>query len=131
MWVSDRRPHPRVIHRIAQLLPSPSSLVRLFGMTAYMQNVLILLYNAFMGSLLQIRDVPDELRRALKARAAARGQSLNRYVLDLLARDVQRFTVAEVLDRAARRSEQATGSSVDLIRESREERGRELLSRLS
>jgi antitoxin FitA len=100
-------------------------------MTTYMQNVLILLYSVFMGSLLQIRDVPDELRRALKARAAARGQSLNRYVLELLARDVQRFTVAEVLDRAARRSEQATGSSVDLIRESREERGRELLSRLS
>jgi len=34
-----------------------------------------------MASLLQIRNVPDEARRALKARAAARGESLNAYLL--------------------------------------------------
>src|SRR5674536_126086 len=43
-----------------------------------------------MGSLLQIRDVPDEARRALKARAAARGQSLNAYLLDMINREVAR-----------------------------------------
>lgn len=75
-----------------------------------------------MGSLLQIRDVPDDSRRALKARAAAQGQSLNAYLLDLLNREVARPTVAEVLDRAARRSEHATASAVEVIAAGREER---------
>jgi hypothetical protein len=51
-----------------------------------------------MGSLLQIRDVTDEQRRLLKARAAARGQSLNSYMLELIEREVSRPPVAEVLD---------------------------------
>jgi antitoxin FitA len=100
-------------------------------MTAYIQNACISLYSALMGSLLQIRDVPDELRRVLKARAAARGQSLNSFLLDVLSREVQRPSVAEVLDRAARRAEQATTSSVEVIREAREEREQELMRRLS
>jgi plasmid stability protein len=99
-------------------------------MGKYMQSVLKLPYPAFMGSLLQIRDVPDELRRVLKARAAARGQSLNSFLLDVLAREISRPSVAEVLDRAARRSEQFSGSAVEVIREGREERDRELMSRL-
>ena len=37
-----------------------------------------------MNSLVQIRNVPEETRRALKARAAARGASLNAYLLELL-----------------------------------------------
>lgn len=73
-------------------------------------------------ALLQIRDVPDEARRALKARAAARGESLNGYLLDLLAREVARPTVDEVLDRAARRAGRATASSVDVVREDRDGR---------
>ncbi|HEY9350283.1 MAG TPA: hypothetical protein VIP75_06280 [Acidothermales bacterium] len=79
-----------------------------------------------MVSLLQIRDVPDELRRVLKARAAARGQSLNSFLLEVLSRELSRPSVAEVLDRAAQRAEQATGSSVEAIREAREERDREM-----
>lgn len=75
-----------------------------------------------MGSLLQIRDVPDEARRELKARAAARGQSLNTYLLGLIDREVGRPTVAEVLDRAARRSERATASARDVVAAEREER---------
>jgi len=39
-------------------------------------------------SLLQIRNVPDESRRVLKARAAARGESLNGYLLELIDREV-------------------------------------------
>lgn len=75
-----------------------------------------------MASLLQIRNVPEEARRALKARAAARGESLNAYLLDVLNREVARPTVAEVLDRAARRSERATASAVDALEEARAQR---------
>ncbi len=39
---------------------------------------------------LQIRDVPEELSRELKARAAAAGQSLSQYALAALTRSVQR-----------------------------------------
>lgn len=68
-----------------------------------------------MGSLLQIRDVPDDARRELKARAAAQGQSLNAYLLDLIDREVAHPTVAEVIDRAARRSPRATASAAAVV----------------
>lgn len=100
-------------------------------MRAYIHNAWIFFYNGLMGSLLQIRDVPDDLRRVLKAKAAARGQSLNSFLLEVLSREMSRPSVREVLDRAARRAEQSTGSAVEAIREAREERARELLSRLS
>ncbi|MGH3520778.1 MAG: FitA-like ribbon-helix-helix domain-containing protein [Haloechinothrix sp.] len=77
-----------------------------------------------MGSLLQIRNVPDEARRALKARAAARGESMNAYLLALIEREVARPTVDEVLRRAARRTERAEVSAVvvlDAARTGREE----------
>ena len=75
-----------------------------------------------MSSLLQIRQVPDEVRRALKARAAARGESMNAYLLNLLEREIARPTAAEVLDRAARRSERALVSAMDVIGAARSER---------
>ncbi|MGH3978385.1 MAG: FitA-like ribbon-helix-helix domain-containing protein [Pseudonocardiaceae bacterium] len=75
-----------------------------------------------MGSLLQIRNVPDDARRALKARAAARGESLNTYLLDLIEREVARPTVEEVLDRAARRAGRAGASAVDVLEEACGER---------
>jgi len=84
-----------------------------------------------MGSLLQIRNVPDEARRALKARAAARGQSLNAYLLDMINREVARPTVAEVLERAAQRAERATASAVDVLGASRGDRDKRLTRRAS
>ncbi len=39
-----------------------------------------------MGVLIQIRDVPDEVHRTLKARAAASGVSLTEYVRRVLER---------------------------------------------
>lgn len=84
-----------------------------------------------MGSLLQIRNVPDEARRALKARAAARGESLNAYLLELIDRDVARPTVGEVLERAARRAQRAEVSAVDILHEARAERDAELQRRTS
>ncbi|MGL5866112.1 MAG: FitA-like ribbon-helix-helix domain-containing protein [Dermatophilaceae bacterium] len=75
-----------------------------------------------MTSLLQIRGVPDEARRGLKARAAARGQSLNSYLLDVIDREIARPTVAEVMQRAARRTERATVSAVDIVTAARGDR---------
>lgn len=82
-----------------------------------------------MPALLQIRNVPDDARRELKARAARRGQSLNSYLLELIDREVAQPTVAEVLERAARRSEHAASSSVDVIRANRGAREAELADR--
>lgn len=82
-----------------------------------------------MGSLLQIRDVPEEARRGLKSRAAARGQSLNAYLLDVIDREVSRPTVAEVLNRAAARAERATASAVDVVAAARAERNDESMAR--
>ncbi len=75
-----------------------------------------------MSPLLQIRNVSDETRRVLKARAAERGESLNSYLLDVIGREVERPTVSEVLARAGARSERAETSSLDAIRASRSER---------
>ena len=75
-----------------------------------------------MGSLLQIRDVPDESRRELKSRAAAQGQSLNAFLLELIDREVSRPTVADVLGRAVRRSERATVSAQEVVATARADR---------
>jgi plasmid stability protein len=75
-----------------------------------------------MSSLLQIRNVPEETRRALKVRAAARGESLNSYLLAVIGREVARPTVAEVLDRAARRAERVEVSAVEILAAERAER---------
>ena len=82
-----------------------------------------------MASLLQIRNVPEETRRALKVRAAARGESLNTYLLDLIQRDIARPTVTEMLDRTARRAERATASAVEVIGAAHKERDLELQPR--
>jgi len=72
--------------------------------------------------LLQIRNVPEDARRTLKARASARGESLNSYLLALIERDVARPTVEEVLERAARRAGRANASALDVLDEARAER---------
>src|SRR5258708_3973956 len=47
-----------------------------------------------MGVLLQIRDVPEDVHRALKSRAAAAGVSLSEYVLGVPGRTASRPTPA-------------------------------------
>jgi plasmid stability protein len=53
----------------------------------------------FMGVLLQVRDVPEDVHRTLKARAAASGTSLSEYLRDLLARTASRPTPEELTER--------------------------------
>lgn len=84
-----------------------------------------------MTSLLQIRNVPDEARRALKARAASRGESLNTYLLEIVSREVARPTAREVFDRAARRTERAQASALEALDAARSERDGQLTQQSS
>jgi len=54
--------------------------------------------------LLQVRNVPDDLHRTLKSRAALAGMSLSDYALAELRRSAERPTREEVLARIAARS---------------------------
>jgi len=54
--------------------------------------------------MVQIRDVPDDLHRQLKARAALAGMSLSEYLLQELRRSVERPTRDELLQRLAKRA---------------------------
>jgi antitoxin FitA len=56
-----------------------------------------------MGVLVQIRDVPDDVHRTLKARAAVAGVSLSEYMRGLLARAADRPTPAELSARVKAR----------------------------
>ncbi len=66
-------------------------------------------------SLVQVRNVPEEARRVLKARAAARGESLNSYLLGLIEREVSKPSVDEVLARAAQRAGRVALSAVEVL----------------
>ena len=57
-----------------------------------------------MPKMIQIRHVPDQLHRRLKARAAAVGVSLSEYLLAEAARLAERPTREEILERISRRS---------------------------
>jgi plasmid stability protein len=51
----------------------------------------------------QIRNVPDDVHRTLKARAAGAGLSLSEYLLAEVIRVAERPPVADVLSRAGAR----------------------------
>lgn len=72
-------------------------------------------------ALLQIRDVPDDVHRTLKARAAASGVSLSEYARGVLRRASERPTPTELADRiAARGSVTPAEPSEDAVRTLRE-----------
>ena len=56
-----------------------------------------------MSKMIQLRHVPDELHRKLKARAALEGLSLSDYLLQEVRRVAERPTVAELRHRLAQR----------------------------
>lgn len=49
--------------------------------------------------MIQIRNVPDDVHRTLKMRAAAAGLSLSDYLLREIERDAKQPTLEEVLDK--------------------------------
>lgn len=70
-----------------------------------------------MSTMIQIRNVPDDLHRRLKARAAMAGMSLSDYLLKEIARVAERPTMEEMRARLASRSRVETGeSAADTIR---------------
>jgi plasmid stability protein len=52
--------------------------------------------------MIQIRNVPDELHRKLKARAAEQGLSLSDYLLRMAEREAGRPTIGELTERIHR-----------------------------
>ncbi|MCO5969429.1 FitA-like ribbon-helix-helix domain-containing protein [Actinoallomurus soli] len=57
-----------------------------------------------MGTVVQVRDVPDDVIAKLKQRAEARGQSLAAYLRDLMTEAAANPSVEEVMDRIATRA---------------------------
>jgi plasmid stability protein len=57
-----------------------------------------------MGVIVQIRDVPEDVHRTLKARAAAAGVSLSEYLRTELLRTASRLTPAELAARVQARA---------------------------
>ncbi len=60
---------------------------------------LVVIIPSSMGTIIQIRDVPDDVHRMLKARAAMSGVSLSEYLRGVLTRAVARPTPAELAAR--------------------------------
>ena len=72
--------------------------------------------------MLQIRNVPDELHRSLKERAAREGTTMSDLVLRELPRLAHRPSPEEVLARIADREPVGGTPAADLIRRERETR---------
>ena len=74
--------------------------------------------------MIQIRNVPGPVHRALKARAALAGMSLSEFLLKEIEKVATRPSLDEMLARLAQRATRRSGPRVeDLIREARETGG--------
>lgn len=74
-----------------------------------------------MSTMIQIRNVPTELHRQLKARAAQVGLSLSDYLLGEARRSVERPTMEEMLARVRIRSAVVTlESPAEILRAERD-----------
>jgi antitoxin FitA len=79
---------------------------------------------AHMSKMIQIRNVPDDLHRELKMRAAAAGMSMSDYIKRELDRRSRKSTIREIGARrrarsGGKKSSLTTQEVVDIIRESR------------
>ncbi|GAC1325740.1 MAG: hypothetical protein NVSMB25_24520 [Thermoleophilaceae bacterium] len=76
-----------------------------------------------MGTLIQIRDVPDGVHRTLKARAAQRGSSLSEYLRSELERVAAAPTSEELIARlASRQPIRPVETSAEALRALRDDR---------
>ena len=80
---------------------------------------------------LQIRDVPDDVNAALKARAAAAGQSLQAFLLAVVQREARRGDNAAILAQFRGRTDgvSSPGDTVRVLAQAREERDEAILRR--
>ena len=75
------------------------------------------------ATMVQIRNVPPDLHRRLKARAAIEGMSMSDYVLRELRKALDRPTREEILERLRRQPVRRLGrSAAEVIREARDSR---------
>ena len=73
--------------------------------------------------MIQVRNVPDEVHRKLKSRAALAGMSLSAYALAELQSGLDRPTTDELMQRLrARRPVSVRPAPADVIRDERERR---------
>lgn len=76
-----------------------------------------------MSKMIQIRNVPDDIHRTLKARAALQGRSLSDLLLDEVIKAAHRPTEADLRQRLARRSPVTLPtSSAEAVRAERDSR---------
>ncbi len=73
-----------------------------------------------MPKMIQIRNVPNELHREMKVRAAKAGMSLSEYLLDELRHIAEKPSVEEWMAQLAKRKPvEISVSAADIIRELR------------
>ena len=74
-----------------------------------------------MSKMIQIRNVPNEIHRSLKIRAAEEGMSLSDFLLKEVAHIINRPSVEEIIERIkSRGSVKLNKSSAKYVREERE-----------
>jgi antitoxin FitA len=79
---------------------------------------------------IQIRNVPEDVHRTLKARAARQGMSLSEFLLAEVTELADRPTLAELTERVRSRSRvHLSPTPAELIRKGREERERQVDAR--
>jgi antitoxin FitA len=72
--------------------------------------------------MIQVRNVPEELHRALKARAALEGRTLSDYILAELPRLADKPTAEQVLARVRERTPVGGPPAAELIHAGRDRR---------
>ncbi|HKR63987.1 MAG TPA: hypothetical protein VJZ00_09670 [Thermoanaerobaculia bacterium] len=76
-----------------------------------------------MGKMVQIRNMPDDMHRIVKARAAAAGMTLSDYLLAELKKSAERPTDEELRERAKRLPAiKVRPSPAQVVREARDRR---------
>ncbi len=68
----------------------------------------------YMAKMVQIRNVPDELHRKLKARAAQEGMTLSDYLLSEIEQVARKPTLAEMMERLRSREPVELDESPDV-----------------
>lgn len=76
-----------------------------------------------MSRMIQVRNVPDDIHRTLKAQAALAGMSLSDFLLAEIRHLAERPTIAELRERLRRRSRLASPvSAAEAVRRERDAR---------
>jgi antitoxin FitA len=76
-----------------------------------------------MSKMIQVRNVPDQLHRDLKKRAALAGMSMSDYIKQELDRKSRKSTIKEIGARSRGRSAGSTMTTQDVVDAIREVRG--------